>query len=54
MSSNQCHRDSAGAFFVACESDKSSAHCAGFCHADANFSAQSVAIAEITTLAEHA
>ena len=45
--------DTAHAFFVACETGKGWAECAQYCHADASFSAQSGAIAEIATLADY-
>jgi predicted ester cyclase len=45
--------DTARAFFAACETGQGWAECAAFCHADAGFSAQSGAIAAITTLAEY-
>ena len=41
-------------FFTACETGQGWAACAAFCHADAGFSAQSGAIAAITTLADYA
>lgn len=46
--------DTARAFFVACETGQGWAGCEASCHADAGFSAQSAAIAAITTLADYA
>jgi predicted ester cyclase len=46
--------DAARGFFVACETGKGWAECAAFCHADAGFSAQSGAVAAITSLADYA
>ena len=45
--------DTAHAFFEACESGKGWAECAQYCDADATFSAQSGAIADIATLADY-
>jgi ketosteroid isomerase-like protein len=45
--------DTARRFFDACETGQGWTACAPFCHADAGFSAQSGAIAAITTLAEY-
>ena len=44
----------ARAFFEACETGQGWAACEPFCQTDAGFSAQSGAIAEITTLADYA
>jgi hypothetical protein len=45
--------DTAKAFFIACETGQGWAACAAHCHPDAGFSAQSDAIASITTLADY-
>jgi predicted ester cyclase len=45
--------DTARAFFEACETGKGWAACAPYCDADATFSAQSGAIADIATLADY-
>ena len=42
--------DTAAAFFEACESGAGWAECAQYCHPDAAFSAQSEALAEVTTI----
>jgi ketosteroid isomerase-like protein len=46
--------DTARAFFEACETGQGWGACQPYCHPDAGFSAQSGAIAEITTLAAYA
>jgi len=43
-------RDTARAFFEACETGKGWATCAQYCNADASFSCQADALAEITSL----
>ena len=43
--------DTANSFFDACETGKGWEACSAYCHADASFSAQADALAEITTLA---
>lgn len=45
--------ETARAFFEACETGKGWEGCANYCHADATFSAQSDAIANIVTLADY-
>ncbi len=48
------HYDTAHAFFVACETGQGWAACAEYCHADATFSAQAGAIAEIAKVSDYA
>ena len=43
-------RETALAFFDACETGKGWEECARYCHADGGFRAQSAALAEVTTL----
>ncbi|MEO0821565.1 MAG: nuclear transport factor 2 family protein [Pseudomonadota bacterium] len=45
--------ETAHAFFEACETGKGWDACAGFCHAEASFSCQSDALAEVTTLSAY-
>ena len=47
-------KDTAFAFFDACETGKGWAQCAQYCDADAPFRGQSGALAEVTTLAAYA
>ncbi len=47
-------KDTAFAFFDACETGKGWAQCARYCDADAPFRGQSGALAEVTTLAAYA
>ena len=42
--------DTANRFFEACETGKGWDECSEFCHSDATFSAQTTALAEITSL----
>ncbi len=45
--------DTAMSFFDACESGKGWQVCSAYCHADAGFSAQADALADVTTLAAY-
>lgn len=47
------HFERAQAFFDACETGKGSAVCAQWCTADASFSCQADALAEVTTLSAY-
>lgn len=46
-------QETATKFFEACETGKGWEACSNYCHADAGFSAQAAALAEVTTLAAY-